>query len=294
MLSPFTQADIRKIHAEAAPVPMHQFRTANQSLMRLIQAARAALDERVNQKIAELTRLFDAQAARLEAQVSSIHANRDADAQKIAKTVVQEVLKQIRQPKDGDTPLIDYSRIVREVLPYIRVPEDGASPDPEMLLTQLEQRLPALGLAIHDALKLLPEEDRPSITLFGDLEDYLKPLIKTHSNYSSGNAVIPVMVSGAIKSHAASALNFKGAGAPTVTVGANGVTDIVFAASGGGITVEIPPEAPDASRTQFTVSAQPKWMVADGTTYYQGAGYAYSTDSVTFDVPPSEFVRAII
>lgn len=78
----------------------------------------------------------------------------------------------------------------------------------------------------------------------------------------------------------------------------NGQDTITFNATGGGsgsgVTVETPPEAPDASRTQFTVSDQPKWVTADGITYYEGAGYSYAAGVITMDVPPSASVRVIL
>ena len=64
----------------------------------------------------------------------------------------------------------------------------------------------------------------------------------------------------------------------------------------GGATpvVETPPESANAVNTNFTVSAQPRWVVSDGTTYYEGFGYSYSTGTITLDTPPSQFIRAII
>ena len=55
-----------------------------------------------------------------------------------------------------------------------------------------------------------------------------------------------------------------------------------------------PPETPDAVITVFTVTAEPQWIVADGTTYYAGKGYTYAALAVTMEVPPSSFIRAII
>jgi len=77
----------------------------------------------------------------------------------------------------------------------------------------------------------------------------------------------------------------------------NGLDTLTFTSSGGGggsVTIETPPESVNASRTAFTVTAEPKYMVADGTTYFAGAGYTYGALTVTFDIAPSQYVRAII
>lgn len=63
---------------------------------------------------------------------------------------------------------------------------------------------------------------------------------------------------------------------------------------GGGVTVETPPETVDSSTVSFTVTAEPKWVVSDGITYFDGAGYTYSSLTVTMDTPPTMFIRAII
>lgn len=80
----------------------------------------------------------------------------------------------------------------------------------------------------------------------------------------------------------------KVAGQDTITINASG------GGEGSGVTVETPPETPDAVTTVFTVSAEPKWIVADGATYYDGAGYTYAALQVAMDVPPSSTIRAII
>lgn len=58
--------------------------------------------------------------------------------------------------------------------------------------------------------------------------------------------------------------------------------------------VEEPPETPNAIITSFTASAQPKWVVSDSNTYFEGAGYSYVAPNVIMEVPPSEFIRFII
>lgn len=76
----------------------------------------------------------------------------------------------------------------------------------------------------------------------------------------------------------------------------NGLDTLTINASGSGSTVETPPEAPDASTTQFTVSAQPKYVISDASTYFEGKGYSYNsgTGKITMEIAPSSFIRVII
>lgn len=68
----------------------------------------------------------------------------------------------------------------------------------------------------------------------------------------------------------------------------------LIAANGSGVTVEIPTGAVNADNTIFSVTAEPQWVVADGVVYFDGAGYSYSSLSVTMDIPPSISIYAII
>lgn len=63
---------------------------------------------------------------------------------------------------------------------------------------------------------------------------------------------------------------------------------------GSGITVETPAGTVDGSNTAFTVTAEPKWVVSDGITYFDGLGYTYAALNITMDIPPSYGIRAII
>lgn len=70
-----------------------------------------------------------------------------------------------------------------------------------------------------------------------------------------------------------------------IVVNANG--------SGGSVTVTTPTGAVDAINATFTVATTPKWIVADGIMYFDGAGYSIAGLTVTMDVPPSQFIRSV-
>lgn len=72
------------------------------------------------------------------------------------------------------------------------------------------------------------------------------------------------------------------------------VTITATGAGGGGTTTETPVGVVNGINTVFTVTAEPRWVVSDGVTYYTGVGYAYAALSITMDIAPSSFIRAQI
>jgi hypothetical protein len=68
----------------------------------------------------------------------------------------------------------------------------------------------------------------------------------------------------------------------------------VNATAGGGATIETPTGTVNGSNATFTVSDAPQYVVADGITYFDGAGYTYGALSITMDVAPSQYIRAFI
>lgn len=63
---------------------------------------------------------------------------------------------------------------------------------------------------------------------------------------------------------------------------------------GSGVTVETPTGSVNSVNDTFAVSDEPQWVVSDGITYFDGAGYTYSAPNITMTIPPSSFIRAII
>ena len=67
------------------------------------------------------------------------------------------------------------------------------------------------------------------------------------------------------------------------------------APSSGSVTVETPPEPLENGQITFTATGTPKWVVADGIVYFEGAGYTYSAPTITMvDIIPSQYVRIIL
>lgn len=59
------------------------------------------------------------------------------------------------------------------------------------------------------------------------------------------------------------------------------------------INVETPTGAVDAVNQTFTVTATPKWIVSDGVVMFSGAGYSIAGLTVTIDLAPNFYIRAI-
>lgn len=61
--------------------------------------------------------------------------------------------------------------------------------------------------------------------------------------------------------------------------------------STGSLTPLTPTGLVNSSNTVYGVASQPKSVVADGATFFQGAGYTYSAPNITMDNPPTQYIR---
>lgn len=59
-----------------------------------------------------------------------------------------------------------------------------------------------------------------------------------------------------------------------------------------GYTVETPSGSVNSSNVTFTVTTIPVYIVADGITYFENAGFTRSSLTLTLDVPPSSYIRS--
>lgn len=73
------------------------------------------------------------------------------------------------------------------------------------------------------------------------------------------------------------------------------IADGTISTSGGSIGVEVPSGTINGSNTAFTVSNEPKYVVVNTLTYFEGAGYSYAGGTITFDIPPAtgSFIKSI-
>ncbi len=232
----------------------------------------------------------------LKAKSKDDFASYKKDATTFVGKLVADFKLSIQDRLDGiDTELASFS--------------DDRAQDKEDLRTELaamiptieeiETKLPVLGKEIRNALELLQGDDRLDISAIRGVEKLQLEILAAQKSgkpvsFVGGARGIYVYIGG-IKKGIMNTLNFvAGTGMTIAYSKVNGFDTLTFNSSGGGVTVETPVEIPNAVITVFTVSARPKWIVADGTTYYEGAGYSYASLQVTLDVPPSSFIRAIV
>lgn len=88
-------------------------------------------------------------------------------------------------------------------------------------------------------------------------------------------------------------IDFRGAGISSVTRNASGVV-VVTIGAGSGAVIEAPTGTVNAVNTVFTPSAEPDYVVADGITYFDGAGYTWNGTTITMDIAPSQYIRAAV
>lgn len=74
----------------------------------------------------------------------------------------------------------------------------------------------------------------------------------------------------------------------------NGLGNVTINATGGGTgyTKETPTGTVNGSNTSFTVTATPVYVVSDGATYFENAGYTIAGLTITMTVPPQSFIRS--
>ncbi len=69
---------------------------------------------------------------------------------------------------------------------------------------------------------------------------------------------------------------------------------VISAAGSAGITFVTPTGTVNGSNAAFTVASTPTFVVADGIMYFSGAGYSYLAGTITMDVAPSQYIRAVL
>ena len=105
---------------------------------------------------------------------------------------------------------------------------DGTSADEEVILTNLENKLPGLGARMRDGLELLQDEERLDAKAIKNLPEATKEVVK-----QAGWGAHPLIVQdeGTVKDKVTRVLNFKGAGV-SVERTAAGVTEVTIAGEG--------------------------------------------------------------
>lgn len=266
-----------------------EFRTAFQSVASMVRTALADMDTRFQ----GLESRIDTKLATVKSGYTPVKGKDYFDGLP-GKTPVAGVDFPLPKAGDPGTPADEAAitaRVIELVIPQVT--------------TWFQLNLPMLGASVRDGLELLSPEEQIKATAIAGMEEFFKEFLKKNGEYlgSGGQSAITVMQSGALKVQLAQALNFKGAGAPTVSVGPNGVTHLDFAASGGFTTLAAT-ETPDGSTTVFTFStatAQPSYIVVDNvwmkaTTKAGNTNWTWNSGAktATLSIPPSDDIWAVV
>lgn len=180
--------------------------------------------------------------------------------------------------------------------------KDGEDSDPEQVMQEVLKRIPEQkdvildnGVQIRDKLEALQDDDRLDKTAIKGLEEFdaVVEQTKKGARIIHGPLGMQLYIDG-VKKGWIKTLDFvSGTGIAIAYSKVNGLDTLTFNASGVGVTVSTPAETPNGVITAFTAVGTPKWVVADGITYYAGAGYSYSAPTVTMSIPPSSTIRII-
>lgn len=70
------------------------------------------------------------------------------------------------------------------------------------------------------------------------------------------------------------------------------ISSTITGGGGTGFTKETPAGTVDGSNAVFTVTHAPNYVVSDGITYFDGAGYILAGLTITLTVPPTSYIRS--
>lgn len=191
---------------------------------------------------------------------------------------VDDKLSTVKNGKDGKSPRPE--DVVPHVMKQVRMPKDGSPDTPEDIRGKLES---------------LKGKDRLNVSAVDGLDEMIKQANKDGKSVEfRGGRVGFLLYIGGVKKALITNINFvAGTGMAISYTKVNGQDTVTLAATGSGVTVETPTGTVNATNKVFTPTSQPKWIVADGTTYYEGAGYSWNGTDITTDIAPSSFIRDI-
>lgn len=214
-----------------------------------------------------------------------------------ASTTLEDLKAEARQTLAMETQKLarDLSMRMQSLQAQMDAVQDGKDADEEVIVGKVLSRIPPTPEVTPYDDGIVKGDIDILYTKTEDLEKAVKEAKDVRVVAPSRGMFLYI---DGVKKGIISNLNLKGGTNMAIAYSqVNGQDTLTFNASGGGpggLTVETPPEAPNAVITAFTVSAEPQWVVADGTTYFDGQGYTYAALQVTMDIPPSATIRVII
>ncbi len=200
---------------------------------------------------------------------------------------------------DGITPKrgVDYftkndiELMEARILDQIKLPEQkDAELDQEMLRSFVRTYV-AEAIKNEDLKEDIVNMERVK----GAFLDWIAPFCTTADMKAYVDEKLRKELRGALRPNVVAGFSSLGAMTDVILTGVpkDAKGNYILTPGGGSFIVETPTGAVNGTNPTFTVTATPAWIVADGVTYYQGAGYSLAGLTVTMDIPPSSFIRSI-
>jgi hypothetical protein len=198
----------------------------------------------------------------------------EEDKEEIAKSITVPVVEKVIEKTEiiKEQPLF-FNKIEKEI-----IKEDKETPE-----------------QIRDKLETLENENRLDAKAIKGLDDVgilkknLEIIDSRTRNIGGGNVEV---YSNGNKIGTGTGINFIGSGIQSISHDGHRVTVNISGGSGTGFTKETPTGDVNSVNQVFTVTNEPNYVVSDGATYFDGAGYTYSSLTITMDSPPSQYIRS--
>lgn len=218
----------------------------------------------------------------LKKNIAAIESKYEKGLGKILSSIegmVQKEVAKIKPPKgdQGDKPSRDeLLELIELVMPKVENGKDAPIPTSEEIAVALKPVF--LEFMTQDSIlsRMLDERDKAhNDAVYGKVIDLIAAEIGKMRKFSGGGASGDRVRAG-----------------DGITITRDVLGRAVLSVSGSG-AVETPTGTVNGSNTAFVVTRTPKWIVADGIQYFEGAGYSLSGLNVTMDLAPSQFIRAV-
>lgn len=158
-------------------------------------------------------------------------------------------------------------------------------------LNPLKAELSQIKASMPVVKDIMPEVNRKLDDLYDELKKYIDDKPKTEIQtrpFIGGRVGIQVLDGTSKVGTKVHEISF-GSGLAVSIV--NGLMTISTTGGGTGYTKEIPVGSVDGVNTTYTVTTEPVYVIADGATYFDGAGYTYSALSIVMTNAPSQYIR---
>lgn len=222
---------------------------------------------------------------------------------------VEEALAAFRDIKKGDKGLpgtpglngkdVTPADVEAAVRKYLVQPKNGIGPTPEQV-AEVVLTSPKLFALIKRKLKKLDvlleqqegEDATPAQTIVAMVMEGLAQKPLDMGQIKGLDAKLAE-----IHNHVRAQGQWRGGGDTVVAGTGVTITNTVngnksISASGGVGAWQTPVEVPNGVITAFTVGlVAPTDVVADSSSFFNGAGYTYAAGQITFDNPPTQYVR---